>query len=149
MVKMLEIREMVRLVDLTSLEKLEVNDGNLRILIKRGETAPVPTITEISPQLVHSVETERNDQCESEVSPQTHIVQSRNVGTFQSIVRLGDNVEMGTLLGHCSVPALNLKLEITSDFNGIISDVLVEEGQLIDYGQPLFKISGRKELIHV
>lgn len=140
---------MVRLVNLSSLEKLEVKNGNQRVLIVKGEKAPVLPVQETSSPMVHQLENQRIDHVESEVSQKTHILQSRNVGTFQAMVRPGDKVETGTLLGYCSVTALNLKMEITSDSNGIISDVLVKEGQLIDYGQPLFKITVRKELVNV
>lgn len=151
MVKMLELREIVRLVDKSSLEKLEVKNGSLRVLIKKGEAAP---IDEWSAQIGQTIVEQSTDHtgvlaCEPQVTPLSHLLKSINVGTFQSLVKPGDKVQIGNLLGYCTVIALNLKLEITSDTNGIISEVLVEEGQLIDYGQSLFKITVGKELVHV
>lgn len=154
MVKMLEIREMLRLVDRSSLEELEVINGSLRISIKKGETADVlPSGESIAP-MIHTADQQvaaASDvsECEPQATPQPHVLQSINIGTFQSLANPGDKVEIGSLIGHCSVTALNLKFDITSDQSGVISEVLVEEGQLIDYGQPLYKITVGKELVHV
>lgn len=154
MVKMLEIREMVRLVDRSSLESLEVKNGGLKVLIKKGEYSQVVPSRESSAQLGHSVEKQITEnsgalKCEAEVTPQPQVLQSINVGTFQSFAKSGDKVEIGSLIGRCSVKALNLNYDITSVHNGVISEVLVEEGQLIDYGHPIFKITAGKEFVHV
>ncbi|MGG0174765.1 acetyl-CoA carboxylase biotin carboxyl carrier protein [Gottfriedia acidiceleris] len=154
MVKMLELREMVRLVDQSSLEKLEVKNRSLRIFIKKGEVIQINPVGEPSIQLMNVVEKQGSDnsdefESELEASIKPHVIHSINVGIFQSIVKLGDKVEIGSLIGYCTVKALNLKFDIKSDQHGAISEVLEEEGQLIDYGQPLYKISVGKEILHV
>ncbi|MGG1675003.1 acetyl-CoA carboxylase biotin carboxyl carrier protein [Neobacillus sp. NRS-1170] len=154
MVKMLEIRELVRLVDQSSLETLEVKNGGLRVFLKKVDDVPVYPFSDSSTQSLNLVDKQTNDHsdvCVSEPddNPKSQVLHSMNVGTFQSIVKPGDKVEIDSLLGHCSVKGLLLKFEITSDYYGIISEVLAEEGQLIDYGQPLYKITVGKELGHV
>lgn len=75
-----------------------------------------------------------------------NIVKSPMVGTFYSkssptstpYVEVGSEVKKGTVL--CIVEAMKLMNEIESEFNGKISEILVEDGEPVEYGQPLFRI---------
>ena len=81
------------------------------------------------------------------VDDKAHVVTSPFVGTFYrkpnpdsaAYVQLGDRVDKGQVL--CSVEAMKLMNEIEADVAGTISAVLVEDGSVVEYGQPLFKIS--------
>jgi acetyl-CoA carboxylase biotin carboxyl carrier protein len=76
-----------------------------------------------------------------------HAVTSPFVGTFyrspsperDPYVREGSKVEKGQVL--CIVEAMKLMNEIEADVGGVISEILVENGKTVEYGQPLFKIS--------
>lgn len=78
--------------------------------------------------------------------PTGHIVTSPMVGTFyrapspgaSSFVNVGDTVKEGQTL--CIVEAMKLLNEIESDKSGVIKEILVENGQAVEYGQPLFVI---------
>ena len=75
-----------------------------------------------------------------------NIVKSPMVGTFYSkssptsnpYVEIGTEVKKGTVL--CSVEAMKLMNEIESEFNGKIAEILVKDGETVEYGQPLFRI---------
>ena len=75
-----------------------------------------------------------------------NIVKSPMVGTFYSkssptsnpYVELGTEVKKGTVL--CIVEAMKLMNEIESEFNGKIAEILVKDGEAVEYGQPLFRI---------
>lgn len=75
-----------------------------------------------------------------------NIVKSPMVGTFYSkssptsnpYVEVGSEVKKGTVL--CIVEAMKLMNEIESEFNGKIAEVLVKDGESVEYGQPLFRI---------
>jgi len=75
-----------------------------------------------------------------------HIVASPIVGTFyrspsptaESFVKLGDTVETGKTL--CIIEAMKLMNEIPSDAGGTVAKIFVENGQPVEYGQPLFGI---------
>jgi acetyl-CoA carboxylase biotin carboxyl carrier protein len=75
-----------------------------------------------------------------------HIVKSPIVGTFYespspgspAFVKPGDTVEVGQVL--CIVEAMKLMNEIESEIEGAIVQILVENGQAVEYGEPLFKI---------
>ena len=75
-----------------------------------------------------------------------NIVKSPMVGTFYSkssptsnpYVEIGTEVKKGTVL--CIVEAMKLMNEIESEFNGKIEEILVKDGEAVEYGQPLFRI---------
>ena len=76
-----------------------------------------------------------------------NIIKSRLVGTFyaapsegaQAYVKVGDNVKKGQTLA--IIEAMKLMNEIESEFDGNIVEIYVENGQAVEYGQPLFKVS--------
>ncbi|MBN4664119.1 acetyl-CoA carboxylase biotin carboxyl carrier protein [Pandoraea nosoerga] len=78
--------------------------------------------------------------------PQGHVVTSPMVGTFyrapspgaDAFVQVGDSVKEGQTL--CIIEAMKLLNEIESDKAGVIKEILVENGQAVEYGQPLFVI---------
>ena len=79
--------------------------------------------------------------------PAGNIVKSPLVGTFyaapaedaEPFVKVGDSVKQGQVLA--IVEAMKLMNEIESDFTGTVKEILVENGQAVEYGQPLFVIS--------
>ena len=79
--------------------------------------------------------------------PAGNVVKSPLVGTFyaapaedaEPFVKVGDSVKEGQVLA--IVEAMKLMNEIESDFTGTVSEILVENGQAVEYGQPLFVIS--------
>ena len=78
--------------------------------------------------------------------PQGNVVKSPLVGTFYNaqspdaapFVRVGDTVKKGQVLG--IVEAMKLMNEITSEYDGAVKEILVENEQMVEYGQPLFVI---------
>jgi acetyl-CoA carboxylase biotin carboxyl carrier protein len=75
-----------------------------------------------------------------------HVIKSPIVGTFfrapspnsESFVKIGDHVEIDSVV--CIIEAMKLMNEIQSDVNGEVVKVYVENGQPVEYGQPLFGI---------
>lgn len=84
---------------------------------------------------------------ESVPAAEGNIVKSPLVGTFyaapaedaEAFVKVGDSVKEGQVLA--IVEAMKLMNEIESDFSGTVTEILVENGQAVEYGQPLFVIS--------
>lgn len=80
-------------------------------------------------------------------APAGNIVKSPLVGTFyaapaedaEPFVKVGDSVKEGQVLA--IVEAMKLMNEIESDFAGTVTEILVENGEAVEYGQPLFVIS--------
>ncbi|SAK48727.1 acetyl-CoA carboxylase biotin carboxyl carrier protein subunit [Caballeronia arationis] len=80
------------------------------------------------------------------VAPQGHIVTSPMVGSFyrapspgaDPFVQVGDTVKEGQTI--CIIEAMKLLNEIEADKSGVIKEILVDNGQAVEYGQPLFLI---------
>ncbi len=105
--------------------------------------APVPAATPVSAPA--GAEAPAAASAESEIKG--NVVKSPLVGTFYAapaedadpFVKVGDSVKEGQVLA--IVEAMKLMNEIESDFTGTVTEILVENGQAVEYGQPLFVIS--------
>ncbi|MCQ6280893.1 biotin/lipoyl-containing protein [Bacillus sp. EB600] len=158
MIKMLELREMIKLVNKSSIQEFNLKNGGVRISMKK----PLPKI--IDQQMVETpqemLQTALNEAAatleesipaepavkEKVKEHQLHTIVSTFIGVFSSsikpgaepYVKVGDKITSNSIVGMCNMEALKLSHEILSDVDGEIVEVLVEEGQLVDYGQPLF-----------
>ncbi|MBO8170361.1 MAG: acetyl-CoA carboxylase biotin carboxyl carrier protein [Bacillaceae bacterium] len=165
MFKMHEIREIIKLVDQSSISEFEVEgeDGVRLTIKKQGATAslqpvqPVETVAEPSPEAANAPQVEvqqdvspapapKQENVPSEDDAGLHKIVSPMVGTFYKapepgadpFVKPGDSVQENTVV--CIVEAMKLFNEIEAEVRGEIVEVLVEDGQLVEYGQPLFLV---------
>ncbi len=151
--KLHEIRELIKLVDQSSIEELEIENDGVQITLKK---AP-PVIEErVEPEVpVFEIETTfgeaataleaqvlEAEQPEPAVStPDLVKIVSPWVGVLSNpTLSVGERVEAGQLVCHCNVETLKLFHEIKSSVSGEVIEVLAAEGELIEYGQPLFVI---------
>lgn len=126
---------------LTSVD-IEFPDGTK---IKMDKNVAV-TVAPVSAAQQGIVETPLEEVAQKEEIKEGNIVKSPMVGTFYSkssptsnpYVEVGSEVKKGTVL--CIIEAMKLMNEIESEFNGKIAEVLVEDGEAVEYGQPLFRI---------
>lgn len=152
----MDLRKLKTLIDLVSesgISELEVTeaDGKVRIV----KTVPQPTAMMHATTPVMASATSAiapaaaNGAAPAAVQPEPpkgHVVKSPMVGTFyrapspgaKSFVELGQQVKAGDTL--CIIEAMKLLNEIESDAAGEIKEILVENGQAVEYGQPLFVI---------
>lgn len=165
--KMHEIRELIRLIDESTIEKFEIDNDGSKIVIKKASNrteiiqnqptpAPVVVQPEPAPVVVSAPVQEAPTKTEpKEVSqeahadvddPTLHKIVSPMVGTFyrapapdaDPYVKEGDQVDEKTVV--CIVEAMKLMNELEAEVRGTIVKVLVENGQLVEYGQPLFLV---------
>lgn len=167
MLKMHEIREMIKLVDQSSLQEFELKGDEVSIRIKRQgtqtvsavtpgvATAPVVKVVEpVSKPVVPAVQPKVEVQSKPapvvaapvSTDENLHKIISPMVGTFYRapgedaapFVQPGDQVNKTTVV--CILEAMKLFNEIEAEVEGEIVQVLVENGQLVEYGQPLFLV---------
>lgn len=165
MLKVQEIRELIKLVDQSSLDEFEYENDGSKIKMKKnvGKTvttvtpapqAAVPAVPDIKTPPVAAVAVQAPVQevkQEAEKSNQTdtanlHKITSPMVGTFyasptpdaDAYVKAGSVVSKDSIV--CIVEAMKLFNEIEAEVNGEIVEVLVKNGQLVEYGQPLFLV---------
>ena len=144
-----EIRELIELIEESSVvEEFEMERAGVRIRIRKTlSTSAVPASGELSATPLAP----ETSVIASPPSPVTkaepHFVfEAPIVGTFyaasqpdaEPFVKIGDQVKSGSVL--CVIEAMKIFNQIESDVDGEIIKILVENGQPIEYGQPLFEI---------
>jgi acetyl-CoA carboxylase biotin carboxyl carrier protein len=150
-----EIEELIRLVESSQINELEINEGRKKIRISKGGSAPAAAFVPALPAPVPSSPATRYDEAEEDTeSPRGEEklasnlkqIKSPMVGTFyrspapgsEPFTEIGQAVSVGQTV--CIVEAMKLMNEIGSDYNGVIRRVLTENGQPVEYGQPLFLV---------
>ncbi|MBP1989044.1 acetyl-CoA carboxylase biotin carboxyl carrier protein [Paenibacillus eucommiae] len=161
MYKLSEIKELVKLIDQSSLQELEIENEGFRLLIRKPNktesviVSSAPTqhsyfpVSTTAPEQVPALNAESGaaaQSVKSEADSNLHKIVSPMVGTFYQaaspgaapFVSLGSKVSDKTAV--CIVEAMKLMNEIEAEIKGEIVEILVENGQLVEYGQPLFLV---------
>ena len=151
-----QILELVKEVSKAGLTNFEYTEGNIRIAMscpQPEEKIVVPAsnlvLKEAAGVGANTVETAVPAQQEPEQIAEEkggNVVKSPLVGTFyaapsedaQPFVKVGDTVKKGQTLA--IVEAMKLMNEIESEFDGVVTEILVENEDNVEYGQPLFRI---------
>jgi acetyl-CoA carboxylase biotin carboxyl carrier protein len=141
------VRELVDVMHKGDLERIEVSQGDLHILLCARTTAPAPAN---APAAQHSAEPATNAPAPApaaeSVDQPWHQITSPMVGTFYEApspgeppyVRPGDYVEVGQTVA--IIEAMKIMNEIVADRPGIIDEVLVENGEAVEFGHPLYRM---------
>lgn len=157
-----DLRRIRRLVDLMKeydLSEIDLQQGDTRIQLRRGgepvtiapPAAPV-AIAPVVPSALEATERPAIAKAPEPKEEEEHIVPIRSpmVGTFYSApdpdsppyVKVGDMVGPDTVV--CIVEAMKVFNQIPAEVSGKIVAVLVENGEPVEYGQPLFKVDTRQ-----
>jgi acetyl-CoA carboxylase biotin carboxyl carrier protein len=146
-----KLKTLIDLVEASGISELELTEGEEKVRISRA-------LMQGAPQMMHYTTAPQPQQASTQAAPvaatepeaapaiQGHIVKSPMVGTFyrssspdaSPFVEVGTKVEVGDTL--CIIEAMKLLNEIESDHAGVIKKILVENGQPVEYGEPLFVI---------
>ena len=155
MFKINDLRELIRAVDRSTIDELIVKgENNEKVVIRKKSTATVVTevveaATQASPVVQVSqppVAVEEPVAAPAPVAENLHKITSPMVGTFYAaaspdtpaFVQKGDQVKCDSVV--CIVEAMKLMNELEAEVAGEIVEILVENGQLVEYGQPLFLV---------
>lgn len=135
------VRELVEVMRSAGLQRLEVVQGDLRISLESAQitsTASTTTSVATTPVMTPALEAPPTEQLETITAPM--------VGTFYAaprpgadpFVRIGDHVEPGQVVA--IIEAMKVMNEIVAERSGTIVEILVENGQPVEYGQPLMRL---------
>ncbi|MFS0553961.1 acetyl-CoA carboxylase biotin carboxyl carrier protein [Brevibacillus sp. 179-C9.3 HS] len=168
MLTIYELRELVKLLEQTDIESFEVNNEDSSLRIKRRNVNQVAVVHQAPAQPISAppvtsapvITLPKKDTIERpvvtipadapkksvEVTENLYKITSPMVGTFYAApaadaapyVSVNDRVEPTTIV--CIVEAMKLFNEIEAEVKGEIVQVLVENGQLVEHGQPLFLV---------
>ena len=152
MEKMIELIDAVSKSDLTGFKyeeegiKLHLSKKENTCYVTENLSAPVNAVTTSAAEIKKAAEGDLISGTSAEEIPVGNVVESPLVGTFyaapaedaESFVKVGDRVEKGQTLG--IVEAMKLMNEIESDYSGTVAEILVNNQEGVEYGQPLFRI---------
>src|SRR5882672_11458831 len=149
----MDLRKLKKLIDLvqeSGIAELEITEGEEKVRINRVGSPGHPGMMAQTPAPVASAPATAviaaPAAAEASAEPEGHVVKSPMVGTFyrssapgsKPFVEIGQNINAGETL--CIIEAMKLLNEIEADQSGVVKKVLVENGQPVEYGQPLFII---------
>jgi acetyl-CoA carboxylase biotin carboxyl carrier protein len=154
-VNLKEIKELIKLINENGFTEFEIEREGFRLRVSRSGpveyVAPItvaPPVAASAPAMApppsQPVAASKAEEVQEEVSEELHIIKSPLVGTFyrspsptsEAFVKIGDQVEAETVV--CIIEAMKLMNNIQAEVAGVVVKVFVENGQPVEYGQPLF-----------
>lgn len=138
-----KIKTLIDLVQQSGIDELEISEGEEKVRISRNRPAGhAPAAMTPAQVVVPAAEVAPAEPA----APEGHAIKSPMVGTFyrsaapgsKPFVEIGQAVKVGDTV--CIIEAMKLLNEIEADQDGIIKAILAENGQPVEYGQPLFII---------
>ena len=152
-----KLKKLIELVEESSIAELEITEGEEKVRISKSGAGAQnfafmpPVLAPVQQQATAATPAEQEKPAESTAAetsaiPDGHIVKSPMVGTFyrspspgaSAFVEVGQRVKEGDTL--CIIEAMKLLNEIEADKSGVIKAILPENGQPVEYGEPLFVI---------
>ncbi len=154
-----KLKTLIELVEQSGIAELEITEGEEKVRISRSSphTQQVLMTTQTMPAMTPQMQMTLTPAAAAAATAtplataappaaEGHVVKSPMVGTFyrtsapgaDAFVKIGDTVTEGQTL--CIIEAMKLLNEIESDKAGVVKSILVENGQPVEYGQPLFII---------
>jgi acetyl-CoA carboxylase biotin carboxyl carrier protein len=152
----MDLRKLKTLIDLVAesdIAELEVTEGESKVRIVKSSAMPQNQMVMMQPQGMPQYQAAPAQSAPAApaaapvvAEPTGYIVKSPMVGTFYrssapgsaAFVEVGSTVKQGDTL--CIIEAMKLLNEIDSDTAGVVTQILVENGQPVEFGQPLFMI---------
>lgn len=149
-----EVKDLLKEFDTSSLREFDLREGDFELYMNKNKTsrgtvaaevAPAPVAMPVAPAPKESEPAESSAPAENKVASGTEIV-SPIVGVVYlrpapdkaDFKAVGDTIKKGDVL--CIVEAMKVMNEITADLDGVITEILVKNEQVVEFGQPLFRV---------
>ena len=147
-----KIKTLIDLVEQSGISELEVKEGEESVRIARHPSGGMPqfiTMQQAPPVVAPAAVGAASPTAEKPSAPaaaKKHFVRAPMVGTFyrspspgaKPFVEVGQTVKQGQTL--CIIEAMKMLNQIEADRNGVVAEILVENGQPVEFDQPLFAI---------
>ncbi|MCH7697047.1 MAG: acetyl-CoA carboxylase biotin carboxyl carrier protein [Proteobacteria bacterium] len=140
-----KVKKLIEMLEQSGVSEIEIHEGEESVRISRQSSIapPVQTVVQIPAVATEQAATDTG-QVNSE--SEGHVIKAPMVGIFYAgpspdkpaFVERGQNVMKGDVL--CIIEAMKIMNQIETDFSGVIGKVMVENGEPVEYGQPLFSI---------
>ena len=133
------IRKYAELMKELGLTGLEITEENSKVRLERSIAAPAEETLYSVPGAAANMQTAAGSKDYISVkSPIVGIFYTAPAENADPYVSIGDTVKKGQTLG--IIEAMKLMNEIESEYDGVVKEILIENGQMAEYGQPLFVI---------
>jgi len=144
-----KLKKLIDLVEASGIAELEITEGEEKVRIAKS-IAGAPMMMQQAPQFMHAPVAAAPAAAvvpAEDALPEGHVVRSPMVGTFyrapapgaKNFAEVGQSINAGDTV--CIIEAMKLLNEIEADQGGVIKAILVENGQPVEYGEPLFVIA--------
>ena len=147
-----KVKKLIELLEESGIAEIEIHEGEESVRINRGGSAPLPqTMVNVPPvdassSLKTQLSTNENSSSD-DYSDEGEVITAPMVGIFYSspspdqppFVNKGQNIKTGDVL--CIIEAMKIMNQIEADIDGKLVRILVENGDPVEYGQPLFVIN--------
>lgn len=142
-----KIKKLIELIESSDIAELEIVEGEESVRISRNSTAPVYAPAPVAaPVAAPAAAPSTSSPIAEPESPNGETIDAPMVGTYYSaasptsppFVSVGKSVAVGDTL--CIIEAMKMLNQIESDKSGVIKEILVENEQPVEFGQPLFVI---------
>lgn len=141
-----KIKELIVTVEESSVAEVTIEEGDTRITVRKGGEAAAPAHGEAVAPPARELAQEEQVKKEEEEAGEYHVVKSPMVGTFyraasptsEPFVQEGDEVKFGQTL--CILEAMKLMNEVTSEVDGVVRRILVENATPVEFGHSLIYI---------
>ncbi|MGE3271242.1 MAG: acetyl-CoA carboxylase biotin carboxyl carrier protein subunit [Chloroflexota bacterium] len=132
-----QLGDLLRLVDGSDIEELEVEHHGVRFMVKRDLSTDAEPVTRAEPARPVEVAAPRADSFVI-TAPLVGVFRRSAGGKGEVILDVGDGVTAGQVVG--AVEAMGMLNRVQSERAGVVQEILVREGQPVEYGQPLLLV---------
>ena len=143
-----KVKKLIELLEESGIAEIEINEGEESVRISRySPNAPVAAPVQYAPAPTAApapvAEAVPTAESSADTTPSGHSVDSPMVGTYYSaaspgaknFINVGDSVAEGDTI--CIIEAMKILNQIEADKSGVVKAILVENGQPVEFGQPL------------
>lgn len=145
-----KVKKLIELLEESGISEIEIKEGEESVRISRH--SPSPAIIPQQAPAIYNVPEPTSPQAPQAISEEpkrssnTHLIKAPMVGTFyrapspndESFVEIGQQVSLGDTL--CIIEAMKMFNQIEAERSGVIKSILVDNGEPVEFDQPLFEI---------
>lgn len=141
-----KVKKLIELIEESDIAEIEIHEGEESVRINRYSSTQPVTVAQAPAPVAAAISVESQPAASPIIEPSGHTVKSPMVGTFYNapspgsppFVSIGQTVQKGDVL--CIIEAMKILNQIESDAAGVVKSVLSDNGQAVEFDQPLFII---------
>lgn len=141
-----KVKQLISIMNENELSEIEIQENDTKIILKKSTSGYTNIVTPLTAPLIHQPKLEQECSPQALQNENTVEIISPMVGTFyranapgaDPCVNVGDFVNEETVV--CIIEAMKIMNEVKAETVGEIVDVYVNDGEAVEYGQPLFRV---------